>query len=235
MKRVHFSHHLAMVVGTLLLIPSWICAESKGSGSNSTASPGAIESGQSQSSIQNQAANMTENQQGIAERYDVVPVRQGELVEDKGHTLDQIVKNKKGESLGTIEKLLKDKKTGRIEYAVLELEGTKHQIPLQWALIKQDKGKLTLNASKDELHPQTNSLYTKDLSPDISHYMDEINKVRSQPKPKSSSQTKGDIDGPSATGPMGESAVGGGGPSGTRPLPPGGAPGYEGEHPSGKR
>ncbi|QPD04455.1 MAG: hypothetical protein Nkreftii_002229 [Candidatus Nitrospira kreftii] len=234
MKRVDLLPHL-MVVGTLLLIPSWICAESLGSGINSTASPETRESGQSQSSIQNKAADMTEHQQGATEKYDVVPVRRGELVDDTGHTLDQVVKNKKGETLGTIEKLLKDKKTGRIEYAVLELQETRHHIPLQWTLIQQDKGKLTLNASKDELHPQTNSLYTKDLSPDISHYMSEINKVRSQPKPTSKNQTKRDIDSPAATGPMGESAVGGGGPSGTRPLPPGGAPGYEGGHPSSKR
>lgn len=235
MKRIFLVQHLAMAVGTILMIPSWICAESTGSSINSTGSSGAVGSGQPPSSIENQAANMTEKQHGIAEKYDVVPVRRGELVDETGHTLDQVVKNKKGEALGTIEKLLKDKKTGKIEYAVLELEGTKHQLPLQWTMIKHDKGRLVLNASKADLQPQTSSLYTKDLSPGLSQYMDEINKVRSQPKPKSSSQTQEGRDSPASTGPMGESAVGGGGPSGTRPLPPGGAPGYEGEHPSSKR
>ncbi len=235
MKRGFLVHHLAMIVSTVLLMPSWICAQSTGSAHNSTGSPGAVGSGQSHSSIENQAANLTENQHNIAETYDVVPVRRGELVDETGHALDQVVKNKKGEALGTIEKLLKDKKTGRIEYAVLELEETKHQLPLQWTMIKHDKGRLVLNASKADLQPQTSSLYTKDLSPDLSQYMDEINKVRSQPKPKSSSQTQEGSGSPASTGPMGESAVGDGGPSGTRPLPPGGAPGYEGEHPSSKR
>ena len=37
------------------------------------------------------------------------------------------MKNKKGETIGTIEKLLKDSKTGKVEYAVLELADTKFQ------------------------------------------------------------------------------------------------------------
>lgn len=220
-----------MIVFALLAMPGWILAETSGGSGNTTSKSKPNQS----KSVQDQATDMIDRQGSIAEKYDVVPVRQGELVDDKGHALDQIVKNKKGESLGTIEKLLKDKKTGRIEYAVLELDGTKHRLPLQWTLIKQEKGKLVLNASRDELEPKTSPLYTKDLSPDISRYMDEINELRSHPKPIRSPQTEGNVGEPASTGPMGESAVGGGGPSGTSPVPPGGAPGYEGDHPSSKR
>jgi hypothetical protein len=170
-----------------------------------------------------QATDMAGGQDGIVGGYDVVPVRQGELVDEKGGPLDQIVKNKKGETLGTIEKLLKDTKTGKIEYAVLELEDTKHQLPLQWSQFKQEKGHLTLNASKKDLHPTTDSVYTKDMSPDISHYMDEINKVRDQPKSQSG--------GPGAPG-LPFDSTGGFGSSGP---PPGPAPGHEGDEPSSKR
>ncbi|MBX3300576.1 MAG: hypothetical protein KF693_00015 [Nitrospira sp.] len=55
-----------------------------------------------------------------------------------------------------------------------------------------------------------------------------------QPKPKGAQKDE-NSGGPAATGPMGESSVGGAGPSGTHPLPPEGAPGYEGEHPGSKR
>lgn len=184
------------------------------------------------SSFEKQAIDMTGGQSGLAGKYDVVPVRRGELVDEKGGHLDQIVKNKKGETLGTIEKLLKDTKTGKVEYAVLELEGDKYQLPLQWNQFKQEGGHLTLNATQKDLRPITNPTLSKDMSPDVSHYMDEINTVRAQPKPKGSTPSTGGTNKPVDAGPMGESEAAG---DGTPSLPPGGAPGYEGDHPGGKR
>ncbi len=178
---------------------------------------------QPKTSHEKQAIDMAGGREGIVGEYDVVPVRLGELVDEKGATLDQAVTNKKGEKLGTIEKLLKDTKTGKTEYAVLELEETKFQLPIQWSQFKQEKGHLTLNASKKDLHPATDSIYSKDMSPDISHYMDEINNVRSQPKPQDG--------GPGAPG-IPFNSVGGFGSSGP---PPGPAPGHEGDEPSSKR
>jgi hypothetical protein len=178
---------------------------------------------QEKASHEKQSTDMTGGREGIVGKYDVVPVRLGELVNEKGAALDQTVKNQKGETLGTIEKLLKDTKTGKIEYAVLELEETKYQLPLQWSQFKQERGHLTLNASKNDLYPTTGSLYSKDMSPEVSLYMDEINNVRNQPKPQSG--------GPGAPGLPFES-VGGFGSSGP---PPGPAPGYEGGKPSSKR
>jgi hypothetical protein len=190
---------------------------------------------QSNSSFEKQALDMTSSQTGLASNYDVVPVRRGELVDEKGGHLDQIVKNTKGETIGTIEKLLKDKKTGKVEYAVLELDGDKFQLPLQWNQLKQEGDHLTLNATKKDLRPLTNSTLTKDMSPDISQYMDQINKVRSEPKPKGGDPAAGGTDRPAAAGTLGEDQAAGDGPSGPRALPPGGAPGHEGEHPSSKR
>ncbi|MBX3300625.1 MAG: PRC-barrel domain-containing protein [Nitrospira sp.] len=178
---------------------------------------------QPKKSHEKQSTDMTGGREGIVGEYDVVPVRLGGLVDEKGATLDQTVKNKKGEILGTIEKLLKDTKTGKIEYAVLELEETKFQLPLQWSQFKQEGGHLTLNASKNDLYPTTDSIYSKDMSPDISHYMDEINKVRDQPKAQGG--------GPGASG-FPFSSVGGFGSSGP---PPGPAPGYEGADTKSKR
>ena len=189
---------------------------------------------QPKSSFENQATDMTGGQAGLVGKYDVVPVRRGELVDEKGAHLDQIVKNKQGETLGTIEKLLKDTKTGKVEYAVLELEGDKFQLPLQWSQFKKDGDHLILNATKKDLRPTVNSTSSKDMSPDVSHYMDEINKVRSQPKPKSGDPGAGGTDRPASAGTMGESSVGGEGPSGTPALPPGPAPGHEGDNPSSK-
>ena len=212
----------AVLMLAIVLTPVWGFAEGNRSERPSDAMSDR-NMNQLKSSHEKQATDMTDGKEGVVGKYDVVPVRQGELVDEKGGPLDQIVKNKKGETLGTIEKLLKDTKTGKIEYAVLELAETKYQLPLQWSQFKQEKGHLTLNASKNELNPATNSTHSKDMSPDVSHYMDEINKVRSQPKPQG-----GD---PAAPG-LPLDSVGGFGSSGT---PPGPAPGYEGDHPSSKR
>ena len=211
-----------MLIAAMVLIPVGVFAEgSRGERAGDSMSDPNMN--QPKSSFEKQATDMAGGRQGIVGKYDVVPVREGKLVDEKGGPLDHIVKNKKGETLGTIEKLLKDTKTGKIEYAVLELEETKYQLPLQWSQFKQEGGKLTLNASKNDLNPETSSIYSKDLSPDVSHYMDEINKVRSESKPKS-----GD---PGAPGhPL--DSVGGFGSSGT---PPAQAPGHEGDHPSSKR
>lgn len=229
MNRVrHMSHTMIMVA--IVTIPGWTWTEALAETGNrmSNANP------ERSNALQNKATDMIDKQGSIAGKYDVVPVRRGELVDEKGGPLDHVVKNKKGETLGTIEKLLKDTKTGKTEYAVLELEETKDQLPLQWSQFKQEGDKLTLNASRKDLYPLASSTYSKDLSPEISQYMDQINALRNQPKAKGvqKSETTG---GPAATGPMGESSVGGAGPSGTHPLPPGGAPGYEGGHPSSKR
>lgn len=155
-------------------------------------------------SIQDQATDMTDRQGDLQGKYDVVAVRRGELIDEKGGHLDQVVRNKKGETLGSIKKLLKDVKTGKIEYVVLEVVDTKYQLPLQWSQIYQESGKLILHASKSDLDPTNSPVYSKNLSPDLSHYMNEINQVRDHPKPKSGAG-KGSLG-------TGESEVGGSGP-----------------------
>lgn len=231
----------AMIIVATLGVPGLALAQLGGGSSD----PMSNQKANQLHTLENQSANMTGSPEGISGKYDVVPVRRGELIDEKGGALDQVVKNKKGETLGTIERLLKDIKTGKVEYAVIELAESKYQLPLQWSLFKQEKGKLVLNASKTELDPTTSSVYSKDRSPEISQYMDQINKVRSEPKPKGGDpgppglplESVGGFGsaGSGARGHMGEAEVGGGGPSGTSSAPPGGAPGYEGDHPGGKR
>ncbi|GKS62799.1 hypothetical protein YTPLAS72_01030 [Nitrospira sp.] len=229
MNRVSSASQTVIMVA-ILAIAGWASAETPAGSDKSMSQSKSIPS----NALEGQATDMIDRQGSIGSKYDVVPVRRGELKDEKGGALDQVVKNKKGETLGTIEKLLKDSKTGKTEYAVLELKDTKEQLPLQWSQFKQEQGKLTLNAAKKDLYPVASSTYSKDLSPEVSQYMDEINELRNQPKPKGG-QTDQNTGGPAATGPMGESSVGGGGPSGTNPLPSGQAPGYEGGHPSSKR
>lgn len=94
-----------------------------------------------------------------------------------------------------------------------------------------------MNASKNDLYPIARSVYSKDMSPEVSQYMNGINKVRKQPKPKGGDPNAGGTDRPGiAVGPPGQDIEeGGAGPIMPRALPPGGAPGYEDGHPSSKR
>ncbi len=211
-----------MLIAAVVLTPVWGFAE----GSRNQRSGDAMSNpdmNQTQSSFENQATDMAGGREGIVGKYDVVPVPRGKLVDEKGGALDQIVKNKNGETLGTIEKLMKDTKTGKIQYVVIELDETKDQLPVQWSQLKQKGGHLTLNASKKNLYPIASSVYSKDMSPEVSQYMDEINKVRRQPKKEGG--------GPGAPG-LPFDSVGGFGSSGP---PNGPAPGYEDGHPSSKR
>ncbi|MEX5218792.1 MAG: PRC-barrel domain-containing protein [Nitrospira sp.] len=235
----------AIVLGGAVLVGGQTLsayAQSGASGGQSGDQPGSgstvIPPGQDMNAPQGhvmdkKSIDMTGGKSGIPEHYDVVPVRRGELKDEKGGMLDQEVKNPQGETIGTIEKLLKDTKTGKVEYAVLELADSKFQLPLQWSLFKQQGDKLTLRATKDQLRTPVNSDLTKDHSPEISQYMNQINSVRKDPT--AGEKGLGVTDQPAAAGSQGEDSVGGSGPSGPRGLPPGKAPGFEGGNPSSKR
>jgi hypothetical protein len=178
------------------------------------------------------AVDMTGETSSLPAQYDVQAVK---LVDEKGAKLDQEVKSPKGETLGTIEKLIKDTKTGKIEYAVVELADTQYQLPLQWSLFEQQGDKLTLKATKDDLRAPLNSELVKDQSPEISQFMNELNRVRQNP---TGGQTGlGIVDQPGSGGfTGGPEKEGGAGPSGPRTMPPGGqAPQFEGGNPSSKR
>jgi hypothetical protein len=184
--------------------------------------------------VDQRSMDMTKGQGSLPDHYDVQPVQRGQLKDEKGGMLDHVVKNQQGETVGTIQKLIKDTKTGKIEYAVLELADSKYQLPLQWSLFKQQGDKLTIKATKDDLRAPLNSELVKDHTPEISQYMNQINAVRKDPT--GGEKGIGITNQPASAGSMGEENVGGGGPAGTRALPPQGqAPGFEGGKPSSKR
>ena len=101
---------------------------------------------------------------------------------------------------------------------------------------KKQGDKLTLKATKEELRSPVNSHLAKDNSPEISQYMDEINRARQGSKTGGGLGIQDETNRPASAGSMGEDKAGGGGPSGTPSLPQSGqAPGFEGGNPSSKR
>lgn len=179
--------------------------------------------------------DLTGGQTGVPEEYSTTPVRQGKLIDKPdSEWLNKTVQNQKGEELGKITKILVDKQTNNIEYAMLNIADSKSAVPMPWARFKTSGDKITLNATKEELKPEVSQTMSKDMSPDLSEYMDDVNRAREAPKAGGSGL--GVTNQPASAGSMGEEKVGGGGPSGTRALPPQGqAPGLEGSNPSSKR
>ena len=183
-------------------------------------------------SVDQQAVDMTGGKSGVPDKYDVVPVRAGELQDEKGGPLDKEVKNQQGETLGTIEKVMKDKKTGQIEYAVLAVADSEFQLPLQWSLFRQEGNQLLLKSTKEDLQAPVNSSLTKDHSPEISQFMDEINRVRQNPTGGQKGLGLNDQSHEMQGGDPPHGAEGGAGAHPGHALPPDGskAPQFEGDN-----
>jgi hypothetical protein len=132
---------------------------------------------------QDKTTDLTGGQQGVPDEYATTPVRQGSLKEvTDSKWLNQTVTNRQGEKLGTIKKLLKDEKTQEIEYAFFEVADSRHARPMKWSSFEQKGDKLVLNVTKADLLPSNNRTDSKDMSPDLSMYMEEIEKKRAEPK-----------------------------------------------------
>lgn len=162
-------------------------------------------------------------------RYAVLPIPRGELRESSGTPfLHKPVKNLQGQQVGTIEDLIMDTKTGRVEYAVILIEGTTHHLhPVPWSAIKLKEDLIpVIDTSKYKLTPDVTLKDAKDLSPDIQYIVKRMETLREREQ-KQAGQRQPVIKEPAAGGGQGEDeAVG---LSGPRALPPGEAPGFEDE------
>jgi len=218
----------AAAAASLLLGPNLILADSS-SGSSNTG--GRISS---DNIPQDKRTDLTGGQQGIPEEYATTPVRQGPLKDaTDSKMLNKEVTNKQGEKLGKITKVLKDEKTQKEEYVFMEIAGTRDARPLPFARFEQQGDKVVLNATKAELQPSINRSETKDMSPDLAAYMDQIDEKRSEAKPKvGPGDGRGTNRPDPSAGPMGEDKASGN--LGPRAEPPGRAPGFEGDAKKGK-
>ena len=82
--------------------------------------------------------DLTGGQQGVPNEYANTPVRQGSLMEvTDSKWLNQSVTNKQGEKVGRITKILRDEKTQKIEYGVLEIANSQHARPMLWSRFEE--------------------------------------------------------------------------------------------------
>ena len=173
----------------------------------------------------------------MPKEYAVIPVPVGELTTtNSNQLLRQPVKDLQGHTIGTLEKLIVDTHSGRIEYAVVAIENGTHLHPVPWSAIhvkRHGSGPptATIDTSKYQLMPSLMMTDSKDLSPSVKQIVKEMEVLRER-EPRKSQARERDliVKEPAMGGPMGEEKAGGAGLSGERALPPEkDSPGYKRE------
>jgi sporulation protein YlmC with PRC-barrel domain len=96
--------------------------------------------------------DMTEGKMPPKEFKLAPPIPEGNLKTADNHQfLRKDVKNRNGESVGTIEKIIVDSETGKVAYAEVALKEIKQLVPIPWGLFKVDGENITMNATKEQL------------------------------------------------------------------------------------
>src|SRR5919107_4132090 len=176
----------------------------------------------SQPLIPDKKTDLSGGKAGVPEEYADTPVRQGKLEEVKdSRYLNASVYSPTGEEIGKIQQVMKDTKTGDIEYAVFVSKESNRPQPLRWSLFQAKGDKLQLSLKKEEIQNPVPMSSSKDQSPGMKDIMDKVNAVRNDPTVKTQQQpgvpgqyTEGTIGG------WGEESVTKGGPGGPSILPP---------------
>jgi hypothetical protein len=173
--------------------------------------------------------DMTNTKDPTPSEYAVLPLARGQKQDANSDLVGEEVKGKDGQVVGTLDKLIMDSKTGKIEYGVVNFADTHETWPILWNSFKVNKdGEITLNLTREQLQKKETLEQSKDLSPDIKKLMKDMQKNMGDPKVNQ--QGLGVTKQPASGGGMGEEKAGGGGPSGPRADPLSDkAPQYEGD------
>jgi hypothetical protein len=127
--------------------------------------------------------------------------------------------------VGTLENFIVDKHSGRIEYAIVAIEGGTHLHPVPWSAIQvkkkgNDTMTATIDTSKYQLMPSVMMRdQSMDLAPSVKDLVRQMQVLRDREPGKSKSRDM-IVKEPAVGGPHGEEKAGGGGLSGERALPP---------------
>ena len=164
--------------------------------------------------------------------YAVVPLRLGKLRSaEESPFMSRTVVDLHGKHVGSIDSLLADTATGRIEYAVILVAHTAHHLhPIPWAAMNfktEKNGDMIAIVDTDQhkLHPDVTLEDAVDLSPSVKSLVKKTETLRAHEQKKAAQRPieRGSV------GPHGEAQLGGAGPSGFAGPPVGPAPGFEHE------
>ena len=138
----------ALLVGTLPIVGSTLASAQSGGGAR--VPPDLSESG---------------------DEYTIPPVNPKSLKSADSHRWDkQTVKNPQGETLGTIDHVMVDTKSGKDIYAMLKLSDKMQPMPIPFNYIKEGESGLILNATKQQLQRGGPNLGGMGKSQDFEHF-----------------------------------------------------------------
>jgi sporulation protein YlmC with PRC-barrel domain len=126
---------------------------------------------------------------GVPKHYKTLPVPRGPLEStEKNAIVGKMVKDKEGKELGTLEKVIVDTGTGRIEAGVIgytTANNTLALLPVSWRDMKIDpkSGEVSVMRTSEELLPETVSRDTKDISPDVQALVKDMQQQIAQEPP----------------------------------------------------
>lgn len=109
----------------------------------------------------------------LPKQYRILPVPRGPLEANQKHSLvGHTVKDKQGNKFGTLDNVIVDTGTGKIEAGVIKYMTTNKTIaliPVSWRDFKIDQktGEIRLLKTSEELLPTATSRNFKDMSPDV--------------------------------------------------------------------
>jgi len=104
------------------------------------------------------------------DEYSIPPVNPKSLKNADNHPWNnKEVKNLKGESLGKIDHVMVDTKSGKDVYAMLKIADNMQPMPIPFNRFKESETGLILNASKEQLQRGGPNLGGKEKSQDFQH------------------------------------------------------------------
>jgi hypothetical protein len=162
----------------------------------------------------------------MPKEYAVLPVPVGEITSTKNNVLiSKPLKDLQGKTVGTLENFIMDTHSGRIEYAIVAIEGGTHLHPVPWSAIQikndsSDRLSATIDTSRYQLMPSVMMRdQSMDLAPSVKELVRQMEVLRDR-EPRKSQSRDMIVKEPALGGPHGEEKAGGGGLSGERALPP---------------
>ena len=129
----------------------------------------------------------TGTQSMASKDYLLLPVPQTERTRAEKHSLsDSTVKDLEGRPLGTLERIIMDTKTGKVEYGVVSMASDDHLIAVPWNAFKvnRETGNVRLNLTRDEMNTYLVPKEFNELSPSLKELMSEIEQSRADAKSK---------------------------------------------------
>ena len=113
--------------------------------------------------------------------YLLLAVPQTERTKAEKHGLsDSTVKDLEGRPLGTLERIIMDTKTGKVEYGVVSMASDDRLIAVPWNAFKvnRETGNVRLNLTRDEMNTYLVPKEFNQLSPSLKELMTEVEQSR---------------------------------------------------------